>query len=101
MADGRILPDMARWDAANQARRDYGEPVRQAILRELLRREQAHEPAPTWTELGEAVGGLSHHTVRYHCRAMSAAGLVTWADRKPRTLRLTEAGRTSTTAASA
>lgn len=94
----RTIDLMPQWDAAQKARRVQGEPIRRAILDELLRRELKHEPAPTWVELGAAVGGMADTTAGYHCRVLRAAGLVTWEPGLARTIRLTDAGRQFVTA---
>lgn len=89
--DRRTLTAMSPWNKAQARRREQGEPIRQAILAELRRRELAREPAPTWAELASAVGA-SERNARYHCARLRSAGLVAYTDGRMRTLRLTEAG---------
>lgn len=84
--------DMAQTDAAHDARRAVGDVTRRAILAELARREAAREPAPSWPELGAAVGVVDK-AARYHCIRLRSAGLVTFRDGETRTLVLTDAGR--------
>lgn len=86
------IPDMAQTDAANDARREQGDVVRRAILAELARREAAREPAPSWAELGAAVG-VADKVARYHCIRLRAAGLVAFRDGATRTLVLTRSSR--------
>lgn len=87
----RTIRRVPRWDAAHDARRDQGEPVRMAILRELLRRRDEREPPPTWEELG-AVVGLTGETAKYHSKRLRARGLVNYQHGHTRTLMITEAG---------
>jgi len=87
----RTIETMPQWDAAQKARRDQGEPVRMAILRETLRRRNEREPSSTWAELGSAVG-VAGETAKYHCRVLRRRGWVDFQDGRPRTLVLTEAG---------
>lgn len=84
--------DVAQTDAAHDARRAVGDVTRRAILAELARREAAREPAPSWAELGEAVG-VAEDTAGYHAKRLRAAGLVTFQNRRARTIQLTDAGR--------
>lgn len=88
----RTIFPMTQTDAANDARRDIGNATRRRMLAELARREAAREIAPTWGDLGDALGilGTSAH---YHGRILRAAGLVTFLDGRARTIALTDAGR--------
>lgn len=88
----RTMPPMTQTDRANAARRDLGDVTRRRILAELARRESARLPAPTWGDLGEALG-MAPTSAHYHGRILRAAGLVTFTDSRARTIALTDTGR--------
>ena len=71
---------------------DKGDAVRLAILAELLRRERAHEPPPTYGELGELLDKDPAGVYR-HLRVMRRRKLVHWQSGRARTLVLTDLGR--------
>lgn len=76
--------------------KDKGERKRREILRELIRREDANLPSPTWQELGDAVN-VADRVARYHARIMRLAGLVTFENDKTRTLKTTPKARAQLT----
>ena len=81
--EGRAMPEHQR-----------GVEKRDAILKELYRREIELEPPPTSGDLGRLLG-VDQTTAYFHLVALRDADppLVTWVKRAPRTLRLTPDGR--------
>jgi len=77
---------------AGRPRTPEGEKIRDAILVMLRRAEIDFSPKPSFTEIGKAVG-RRHQTVTGYLRSMRRDDLVTWIERQPRTLTLTEIGR--------
>lgn len=89
---GRIMPKQSR-----------GIEKRDAILRELYRRELALEPPPTVEDLAQSIGTpdkrVGVKTIYYHLVALRDEGLVTWVPLAARTLKLTPKGRAEVTKA--
>lgn len=81
--EGRAMPEHQR-----------GMDNRDAILKELYRRETVGEVAPTSGDLGRLLG-VDQTTAYFHLVALRDADppLVTWIPRAARTLRLTAEGR--------
>lgn len=63
-----------------------GEAMRARILDAI---RKAERPFNSWEELGQAVG-ISDTTARYHCIRMRTKGLVTFEDRRPWTLLISQ-----------
>lgn len=85
-----MLTTLLRTMRAVPGERD-GPASRLAILRVLLKLRNAGGPPPSWEELAAEVG-QAETTVRYHCRVLRKDGLVSYRDRRYRTLMLTPAG---------
>lgn len=77
---------------AGRPRTPEGEKIRDTILVYLRRLELVNAPKPTFREIGALIERTHRPTIDY-LRSMRGDGLITWVDRQPRTLSLTETGR--------
>lgn len=87
---------MPRTMAGVGTPKNKGEALRRAILRELIRREDANLPSPTWQELGDVVE-VEFSTAAYHAKILRRVGLVTFDDGKTRTIKTTPKARAQLT----
>jgi SOS-response transcriptional repressor LexA len=67
---------------------------RERVLQAVADLTAEHGHSPSYAEIGEAVGLVTRSAVLHHLRALRAEGLVTFSERRPRTVRLVEKAKT-------
>lgn len=85
----------AVWDnqaMAGRPRTPEGDKIRDDILVYLRRLELVNAPKPTFREIGTLIERTHRPTIDY-LRSLRSDELVTWVERQPRTLSLTDKGR--------